>query len=52
MALSTIGEGCKRQMEPLITQVITDLILPALDDPVCELRIFILFSKFKKQIKS
>lgn len=40
MALSTIGEGCKRQMEPHITQVITDFILPATDDPVSKFQNF------------
>ncbi|KAI1730971.1 HEAT-like repeat domain-containing protein [Ditylenchus destructor] len=33
MALSTIGEGCKRQMESIIQDVISDLVLPSITDP-------------------
>lgn len=33
MALSTMGEGCKRQMEPLISQIVTEMVLPRIDDP-------------------
>lgn len=34
MALSTIGEGCKRQMEPIIHEIISDLVLSSVTDPV------------------
>uniref|UniRef100_A0A915D2E4 TOG domain-containing protein n=1 Tax=Ditylenchus dipsaci TaxID=166011 RepID=A0A915D2E4_9BILA len=33
MALSTIGEGCKRQMESLISEVVSDLVMPSIVDP-------------------
>lgn len=33
-ALSTIGEGCKRQMEPLIHEIVNNLVLPKMADPV------------------
>lgn len=33
MGLSTMGEGCRRQMEPLIAQIINDMVLPLINDP-------------------
>ncbi|CAD5235672.1 unnamed protein product [Bursaphelenchus xylophilus] len=33
MGLSTMGEGCRRQMEPLIAQIIHDMVIPAIQDP-------------------
>lgn len=33
MGLSTVGEGCKRQMEPLIQDIVNN-ILPFLQDEV------------------
>ncbi|KAI6211224.1 Importin-5 [Aphelenchoides besseyi] len=32
MGLSTMGEGCKRQMEPLISQIINEMVLPYIND--------------------
>uniref|UniRef100_A0A914HGN0 TOG domain-containing protein n=1 Tax=Globodera rostochiensis TaxID=31243 RepID=A0A914HGN0_GLORO len=32
-ALSTIGEGCKRQMEPLMPDIVNNFVLPKLSDP-------------------
>ncbi|KAL3083321.1 hypothetical protein niasHS_011123 [Heterodera schachtii] len=32
-ALSTIGEGCKRQMEPLIPDIVNNFVLPKMADP-------------------
>lgn len=34
MALSSIGEGCKIQMEPIIQNIISNLVLPSINDPV------------------
>ncbi|CAD5228158.1 unnamed protein product [Bursaphelenchus okinawaensis] len=33
MGLSTMGEGCRRQMEPLISQIIHDMVIPCIQDP-------------------
>lgn len=33
MAISTMGEGCKRAMEPRIEEIV-DSIIPFLNDPV------------------
>lgn len=44
MGLSTIGEGCKRQMEPMIEDVV-DNILPFLQDPVSYLEYVEMFSE-------
>ncbi|KAI6241840.1 Importin-5 [Aphelenchoides fujianensis] len=32
MGLSTMGEGCKRQMEPLISQILNEMVLPFITD--------------------
>jgi importin-5 len=32
-ALSTIGEGCKRKMEPLIQDIANQMVLPKIVDP-------------------
>lgn len=34
MSLSTIGEGCKRQMEPIIHEIVTNMVLQSVTDPV------------------
>ena len=33
--LSTIGEGCKRQMEPHIREIVVEALIPLLSDEVC-----------------
>jgi vesicle coat complex subunit len=33
MGLSTMGEGCKRQMESLISQIVNEMVLPLITDP-------------------
>lgn len=32
MALSTIGEGCKRQMEPIIHEIVNSMVLSSVND--------------------
>lgn len=47
MALSTIGEGCKRHMEPIIHDIIANLVLPSITDPVIFNLINFSYIKFK-----
>lgn len=47
MGLSTVGEGCRNKMEPIIEEVVNNII-PFLNDPVSLLRILVVFATAHK----